>query len=354
MSLAEFAEDQEEPTVPLSSLQAKKNEVETLKRALGKKEKERQEYENRLNTLLDITEAQSKPPKWTTSKRKINHKAIANLMVSDTHFDEVVDPAEVDGLNAYNREIAEKRLKKTFEKSIMLTRDHLSGVKYEGAVSIFGGDMVTGTIHEELAQTNDAYMPETILHWSAQLSAGVEMLREEFKKVHIPCCVGNHGRGTRKPRMKGRVKDNWDWLIYKLVARDFRDEDDVTFQIPDSADCRYDVYDSTFLLTHGDQFKGGGGVAGIISPIARGDHRKRKRHMETDRPFDYMVMGHWHSLSFYRKIIINGSTKGYDEYAYINNLDYEPAQQAFWITTPEHGITFTAPIFVEDRKAEKW
>jgi len=353
MSLAEFAE-QDEPTVPLAALQAKKSECESLKRALGKKETERQSFEDQLTTILSITEAQSKPPKWTTSKRKAQHKAIANLMVSDCHFDEVVDPSEVDGLNAYSREIAEDRLKRTFEKTVMLTREHLSGVNYEGCVCILGGDMVTGTIHEELAETNEAYMPETVLYWSERLSSGIEMLREEFGKVHVPCVVGNHGRNTRKPRMKGRVRDNWDWLIYKLVARDFRDEKDVTFQVPDSADCRFDQYDSTFLLTHGDQFRGGGGIAGILSPLMRGDHKKRKRHMETDRPFDYLIMGHWHSLSFFRKIIVNGSTKGYDEYAYINNLDYEPAQQAFWITTPEHGITFTAPVFVEDRKSEGW
>ena len=36
------------------------------------------------------------------------------------------------------------------------------------------------------------------------------------------------------------------------------------------------------------------------------------------------------------------------------NFEPEPAQQALWITTPERGITFSAPVFVQDRKAEGW
>jgi hypothetical protein len=44
---------------------------------------------------------------------------------------------------------------------------------------------------------------------------------------------------------------------------------------------------------------------------------------------------------------VNGSLKGYDEYADANNFDVEQAQQAMWITHPQHGITFRMPIFVQ-------
>jgi len=51
---------------------------------------------------------------------------------------------------------------------------------------------------------------------------------------------------------------------------------------------------------------------------------------------------------------VNGSLKGYDEYAYVSNFSYEPPQQALAIVVPEKGITIQAPVFCLDRKAEGW
>jgi predicted phosphodiesterase len=345
-----------EPTVPQVKYDLVRREKTRLKTALDKQYEENEKLKKTIDLLTKVEDSQIKPPKWTYPYKKKHNKnlGIPSLVISDTHFDEVVQPAEVDFLNKYDREIAEARLKRTFEKSIYLSREYISGITYEGFVLFLGGDMVTGTIHDELAETNDAYMPDTILYWSEQLTAGIEMLLEEFGKVHIAGVVGNHGRNTMKPRMKGRVRDNWDWLIYKLIARDFKNEPNVTFQIPDSADCIVPIYDTKFLFTHGDQFSGGGGVAGIAPTLMRGDAKKRKRYMETDTPYDYMVMGHWHQYTVFKSIIVNGSNKGFDEYAYIQNFDYEPPQQAFWVNTPEHGPILHAPVFCQDRKKEGW
>jgi hypothetical protein len=43
-----------------------------------------------------------------------------------------------------------------------------------------------------------------------------------------------------------------------------------------------------------------------------------------------------------------------DEYSFQGNFDPEPPQQPLWIATPERGITFSAPIQVQDRRAEGW
>jgi hypothetical protein len=69
-----------------------------------------------------------------------------------------------------------------------------------------------------------------------------------------------------------------------------------------------------------------------------------------------MVMGHWHQTIMFpsKGLIVGGTLMGYNEHAYVNNLEPEPPQCALWITTPEHGVTFTAPVFVADRKKEGW
>ena len=67
-----------------------------------------------------------------------------------------------------------------------------------------------------------------------------------------------------------------------------------------------------------------------------------------------MLLGHWHQLIQLERLIVNGSLKGYDEYAYSNNFGFEPPRQALWLTNHDHGITFSIPIYVDRRpKQEK-
>ena len=72
-------------------------------------------------------------------------------ILSDTHFDEVVKPEEIQFRNEYNREIAVKRLEAYFQKIILLTNDYVTGIDYEGIVLFLGGDIFSGDIHEELS-----------------------------------------------------------------------------------------------------------------------------------------------------------------------------------------------------------
>jgi hypothetical protein len=214
---------------------------------------------------------------------------------------------------------------------------------------MLGGDIFSGGIHDELAQTNADTMFGSVLHWSEQLTSALTVLAEHFGTVHVPVVVGNHGRMTRKSRAKLRARDNLDWLVGNMVARQFVDVPEVTFDIGDAADAEVSVYSHRYLLTHGDQTGGGGGIGGIWPPIMRMAARKRNRYQ-----FDTLVCGHWHQYINGPGIIVNGSTKGFDEYAAVSNFAPERAQQAFWITTPENGITWSAPIFCDDRAAEGW
>lgn len=332
-----------------------KAEVASLRSINKAKTTEAAKLRELLDMVQSIEASHTKAPPWAVAPSKKNgHRATLSLMLSDLHLDEIVDPDEVEGLNGYSRDIAEQRLRRCIEKTIMLSRQYIAGVGYDGCFLFLGGDMVSGFIHEELNETNEAPIPETVEFWLDPLSSALGALADEFGHVHVAGVVGNHGRLTRKPRSKRRVIDNIDWLIYRLLMRDFRNDERVTWQIPQSADTTVEIYNTRFLFTHGDQFRGGSGIAGIVSPLMLGAHRKAKRAMQIDHKFDYLVMGHFHQYSMYKNLIINGSLKGFDEYAYTSNFEYEPPQQALWITTPENGITMSAPVLVGDKKREKW
>ena len=288
-------------------------------------------------------------PKWLTPKIKTTkERAIVTALLSDCHYDEVVRPEEVDWVNGYDREIAVQRTMTYFENLITLSRDYINGILIEGLVVPLLGDCVSGNIHEELTQTNETGIIETVLFWTEIMAAGFELLLEHFPKIYVPCVVGNHGRLTYKPRMKHRAQDNFDFLIYHMLARHFRTKGvkEIEFAISEGADFKYQLYKTRYQLSHGDQFRGGSGIAGIFSPLMLGHHRKSRKEAAKKTPYDHLLMGHWHQLRDMYYIIVNGSLKGYDEFAEIMNFDIEPPQQAFWLTDPQWGKTIFAPIHV--------
>lgn len=311
--------------------------------------------EQKCDLLTAIDGISATPPKWLRNKAKTKkHRGIANLMLSDLHLDEVISPEQMGGVNAFNRQIALRRLRATVENTAEIAHTYVQGIDYEGITCWLGGDIFSGNIHEELKQTNEAPILSTLDFWIDPFVAAMRLLADEFGKVHVPGCVGNHGRNTYKPVMKNRVEDNFDWFFYRSLHRELRGDDRFTWQLPLTADVSVEHYDHRYLLTHGDQFRGGSGISGIQTPLALGAFRKSKRQQAIDAPFDTMLLGHFHQYMTLPGVLVNGSLKGYDEYASISNFGFEVPQQAFWVTTPERGPAFHVAIQPMDRKAEGW
>lgn len=313
------------------------------------------QLEKEIKLLTEFSERQG-PPGWLSKKprSKKKHHGTPFLMLSDLHLDEVVYPEQVMGMNAFNRQIAVQRLERTAQNFVRVTKDYWDGIIYDGVVVPLGGDIFSGDIHEELKETNEDRILGSVDFWIDPLVDVISHLSDEFGKVHVPVVPGNHGRMTRKPRAKFRARDNFDWFIGAQIARVFKGNKNITFDLSDSADCMVPVYDHKVMLTHGDQASGGQGIGGIWPPLMRLDARKRQRQEAVNQGYDLLIMGHWHTLTFGPSFIVNGSLKGYDEYAFTQNFGFEEPSQAAWLMTPEHGKTWTAPIFSQNREKEGW
>jgi len=352
-SITEYLDDKHQAKHAENTEIARANRV--LRATVAEQAAELESVRQRLGLHERLEDARLAPPDWLAPKKPSSkHAAIPSLLLTDVHYDEVVKPEQIGGLNKYNRAIADQRLRRAFEGAITMSRDYLSGVNYEGFNLFLGGDLLSGIIHEELRETNQAVITESIVSIVEPLEAGITLLAEHFGKVHVSAVVGNHGRNTRKPRAKNRATDSFDWLVAKMVERGLKGDKRITTQIAQAADTHVKVYNHTYCLTHGDQFQGGSGISGFLSPLMLGAHRKAKRDASTGQVWDTLVMGHFHSSYFIKGLIVGGSVVGYNEYAYGAQLPYEEPQAAFWLTTPERGITVSSPIFVQDRRAEKW
>lgn len=328
----------------------------TARALAAEREKEVEDLRRRLGLYEHLDAQKLVAPEWTAPSRASEHHAIPSLLLTDVHWDESVNPAEVEGYNCYNRRIAEMRVQRAFTGAVKLTRDYFAGVHYDGFQLFLGGDLLSGIIHEELTETNQATLCESILTVVEPLEAGINLLAKEFGRVNVTAVVGNHGRRTKKPRSKYRAKDNFDWLVYQLIAKTMRGRKDVSVSVGESADAVVSLYQTRYRLTHGDQFRGGSGISGELAPLLLGVHRKTRRQAALNTPFDVMVMGHFHQTLWLpsKGLIMGGSVVGYNEYAYLTNQAPEPPQCSLWLTTPEHGISLCAPVFLQNRAAEGW
>ena len=302
---------------------------------IGKLEEERLFLLKELNLKNKIENTKKESPSWASFKSSsFKNKAIACSILSDTHFDEVVKLEETNGVNEYNRKIATKRLKEYFKQLVLFPHETLN-FNYDGLMLCLGGDIVSGNIHEELAQTNESFIMDTCIYWSNQISKGIELLSEEYKKIHIVCCPGNHGRTSKLYRYKGRAQDNFDWLIYSIIARDFKHNKNITFQIPEVFETVFNVYNTKYLLTHGDSINTSSSGSGLYVPVQNGLNKKFKLHNSFGNPFDFSVLGHFHQYMTTKRFLINGALKGMDEYAFIHSYEFENPSQAFWVTLPQ-------------------
>ena len=331
---------------PLAELRAAREKIKLLESRLLTDEYVKAQ-------IIKTVTSDYKIPDWTTTppKRLSDLAGVPTLFLSDWHWGEVVRPAEIGGVNEYSLKVARKRAETVLNVSTELLTKHLASSHYPGICLILGGDMLSGDIHDELRETNEEPTSVVWLDLLGVLTQIICSLQVTFGNVFVVCVTGNHGRMTHKPRAKRRNHSNWDWLLYQVLRRNL-EGDRVNFLIPDGPDALFRLYHHRYMLTHGDQFRGGDGIIGPLGPITRGDIKKRSRQAQVQAGYDTLLMGHWHQLIQLDSLIVNGSLKGYDEYAASNNFKFESPRQALWITHPDHGITFSMPVYAERRSRD--
>lgn len=316
-------------------------------------EKEDDTAEKIRAVIFQLAERTPEPPAWVAGRGGPNGSRGSPMTIwSDWHYSEVINPDEVGGVNDFNSRIAKRRVQKLVDTTTDLAFNHMGRAKasYPGIVVCLGGDMIGGDIHEELAITNDRTAHQSVNDLTDLLASALDNLAVRFGRVFVPCVVGNHGRATRKPRMKQRVYTNYDWSIYCNLERHFRREKHVQFMVPPESDARFNVFGHRYLLTHGDSMgvKGGDGIIGAIGPIMRGSMKIHNSEAEIGRDFDTLCVCHWHQYITLPGLIVNNSLKGYDEYARLQlRAKYSRPSQALWFSHPEHGITAHWQVYLE-------
>lgn len=351
------------PSAPLAaedSVAARKivsltDEVHRLRNMLRESHRS-QLNDDAMRELLGLVRAApASPPPWLLepSARKGGVTPEVPVVIwSDWHLGEVVNAEEVNGINSFNMQVAERRIELLVGKTIDLCRQHHTG-NYPGIVVNMLGDFVSGGLHPELLKTDEEEIIPTTLRARDLLVAALGNIADAFGKVYVPCAAGNHGRETPKPEFKRYVYKNFDWLIYQLLIRHFVDDPRIVFDVRPTNDVHYRVFNERYLALHGDMLgvKGGDGIIGAIGPIMRGEVKKSRQSSVIGYDYDVLLMGHWHQALNLPRAIVSNTLKGWDEYARLQ-LGAPPTtpSQPLWFVHPSYGRTSYWEIYLENSR----
>lgn len=275
--------------------------------------------------ISNLAEITTKPPQVVVPSSKTNH-AIPLFIWSDWHVEERVAKSKVRGLNEYTPDIATERARKCVQSTVKLIR-HVRNSSHVDSVSLFlGGDWISGDIHEELSQTNLLGPIDATVLAMNLIREGLATIAAEryLKKIHVSCVVGNHGRTTHKMQFKNGTEKSFESFIYAVLAKEFSSTK-FDWQIAAGGINYVELADGFVVRDfHGHQVKYGGGVGGLTIPL-----NKWLSRQDATQHADFNRMGHYHNFSTpTANTLLNGSLKGWDEYASEKGFLFEPPTQA--------------------------
>lgn len=302
-------------------------------------------------TMAQLLDYKPAPKNWTkdATKRGGSKKHSVLAMVSDVHYGQVTTLSDTLGYNEYNTAICERRMKAFATQTIDFYRNHLSNYEYEHLDIVYGGDLTSGGIHEELAASDEMPPLRQAIEMTDLVISQINLLKTGFKKIRAWFLWGNHGRITQKSWHKYGADTNLDYLIGHMVSRHFANDPDVAVEVSESYAMQMELYGRVILLEHGhfNSANGGGGWLGVVTPALRGSQKRQVQHHEMGKNFDLRMLGHYHCYLYANKTVVNGSMCGYDAYAADLGLAPEPPQQASFLVSEKRFIVSSTPIVLE-------
>jgi len=273
-------------------------------------------------------------------------EAVAVMVASDWHIEEVITSEQTTGINIFNEEVCKNRVRRFFQHGLKLIQKEQKDVAINTLVLALLGDFISGSIHDELIEGNRLLPMFAIIEAQEHLASGIQFLLDNSNlNLIIPCASGNHGRTTKKVHISTEAGNSLERFMYYNLAQRFVGNKRVQFVISEGYLTYVKVFNTTLRFHHGHAVKYGGGIGGITIPVNKaiaGWNRGRKSDID--------VFGHFHQVFDGGNFICNGSLIGYSAYALSIKASPEPPQQAFFLIDKEFGKTVSAPIILTGDK----
>jgi len=340
----------ENDTTGIRTIRGLESRLGALKAQLSLEKQKREQAEQELaattGQLETALETRGKIAPRTIPKRgkgKRGGQATAILCCNDWHVEGCVTKESVSGANEFNLEIASRRIGNTWQKALKYLDANRTVSNIDNLVVWLGGDLINGTIHEELEESNFLGPTEAVLFLQDHVASGIDLLRKESGcHITVATSFGNHGRTTRRRRISTGYRHSWEWLSYSNLAHYYRNTPGVSFKVERGYHNYLDVQGYTVRFHHGDAIKYAGGVGGVTIPLKKKIaqwNKQRRAHLD--------VLGHFHQFIDGWDFVVCGCLIGLDAYAVDIGAECQRPTQTLIVIDREYGKVMTVPLFCE-------
>lgn len=252
-------------------------------------------------------------------------------IASDWHVGEVVSREETHGTNHYDLKEARRRAGNFWDNVLWIRKDAQRTITSPDHVLALNGDMISGSIHQELAESNECGLVEQVGEAIAMLEPGIRELARSCRRLVIPCVHGNHGRFSVG---KSLVKIGWavslESMLYRWLRDKMKDVPNIEWLIPKAESVSLEVLGHKMRFQHGTHIKSQGGIGGILVPLTRWAIRQNTA--------DLYCFGHFHQACTFGKVIVNGSLIGESAYSVELGFEARPPEQVNFVIDAKRGL----------------
>jgi hypothetical protein len=298
---------------------------------------------DRADSLAGLAGVKAKAMPRKTRPARPN-QATAVVVLSDWHVEETVTREQTSGLNAFDLEVADRRIAELAQRIGVLVEHERQLVKLDRIVIAALGDFISGHIHEELVETC-SLAPHAATRWAAARLRGIiDLAADLAREVVVVTQPGNHGRSNHgKPRKSTEHDHSFEQHAYHVLAA-AETRPNVRWDIAEGYLGYLDLEGFVIRYHHGHEIRYQGGVGGIAVPV-----NKAIAAWNRNRPAHLDVFGHWHQWGWLRgKYVSNGSLIGINAYGLRIKAEAEAPCQSFLVV--DHGrreVTRAVPIWCD-------
>ena len=266
------------------------------------------------------------------------------LQLSDWHWEEKVNPSQVNNLNHFNLDIADRRVDQYCDNSLNIIDTLKNPYNVRKLVIAIQGDFISGNIHEELMENNMLEPSFAIIAAQKKLIALIEfyLKNTEFEEIVIVPSSGNHGRMSKKQKISTELGNSLEHYMYYVLENYFKDEERIKFITQTSYLTFVDVLGTVIRFHHGHFMRFWGAVGGITTSV-----NKSVAQWNKSIKADLDVFGHFHQTTRMKNFICNGSLIGYNPFAVSIKAEFEKPSQNLFVIDSMRGQTLFTPILLD-------
>lgn len=244
----------------------------------------------------------------------VRHEVIPSdndLLVSlnDIHFGAVVSNYWCE----YNSEICAAMMRNYLDRILEIAKTHNS----ENCIVFANGDLISGSIHHQIAVSNKENLIEQIMGVSELIAEFLSALSYYFNEVRFVSVAGNHSRLDQKDRaiQQERLDDLTEWYLlarmseHKNVIIGYGDKIDATMYV-------MDIRGKNYVGVHGDYDPTPSHIQALQTMVGK--------------PVYAVLLGHKHHCCTDNiqgiRTVMAGSFLGVDDYCVSKRLYGQPEQ----------------------------